>query len=129
MRHASRLLLCLVLYVWQPLNFSVELAATLPTLGMRGLPAAAELIVHGAIAALSVAAASALWSATPAGPRLATIALVGVALSGVQTLYWSRLPHQTTPGDKLPIAALTIAHSALWLLYIRRIAEPKERVK
>lgn len=111
--------LCAVLLLWQPLAFASEAATTLPSLGMRGLPALLELIVHGAVAAISVAAASALWNARPHGPALAAVALACAAAADVQRLYWSILPSQTKPGDELPLALLTVVHSAAWLMFLR----------
>ena len=113
-------LLRLVLNVWQPATFAVELLMSIGSLGMRGAPAVIELVVHGASAALSVAASMALANENPAGPSMASAALVTAAILGVQSLYWSSLPHNTMPGDKLPFAILTVAHSAAWLIYLCR---------
>jgi hypothetical protein len=93
---------------------------------MRGLAGAIELLGHGAVAAVSVAAAQALWNERSAGPPLAVVALIGSAAVSVQSLYWTVLPHQTVPGSKRPLAALAIVHAAVWLLYLkhsRRIRE------
>jgi hypothetical protein len=114
------LLLCAVLLVWQPLAFAVEAASALPTLGMRGVPGLLELAAHGAVAALSFAAGWALWQSSRAGPLLATAALAGGAITGVQSLYWSVLPSSVFPSDRLPLAALTLAHAGAWLVYLRR---------
>ena len=114
------LLLCLVLFVWAPLSFAGEVSATLSTIDMRGAPAIVELIGHALVAAFSVAGAWALWNASPVGPPLAAIALIGMAITGVQSLYWSVLPRNTYPDDKLPLAILAVLHSSAWLLYLRR---------
>jgi hypothetical protein len=114
------LLLCAVLLVWQPLSFAVKASSTLPSLGMRGVAGAVELIAHGIVAALSFAAGWALWQATPAGPMLATIAIVAAGATGVQSLYWSVLPSNVFPSDRLPLAALVVAHAGAWVLYLRR---------
>ena len=113
-------LLRLVLNVWQPATFGAELLMALGSLGMRGAPAIVELLAHGASAALSVAASMALANENPAGPSMAAAALVTAAVLGVQSLYWTSLPHQTMPSDKLPLAILTVAHSAAWLIYLGR---------
>lgn len=113
-------LLSAILAVWYPLGFAAELARTLPSIGMRGPAAVVELLAHGAVTALCVAAGWSLWNRRPHGPALARVALVGTALTVVQTLYWSVLPHQTMPGDELPLAALAVAHSAAWLVYLHR---------
>jgi uncharacterized RDD family membrane protein YckC len=114
------LLLCAVLFVWQPLTFAVEVSSTLPSMGMRGAAGAIELGVHGLVAALSFAAGWALWQASPAGPMLATIAIVAAAAAGVQSLYWSVLPSNVFPSDRLPLSILIVTTSCGWVLYLRR---------
>jgi hypothetical protein len=120
------LLLCLVLFVWPPLSFAGEVASTLTTLEMRGAPAVIELLAHGLVAAVSVAGAWALWSASPGGRVLAGFALIGMGLTQVQSLYWSVLPRNTYPGDKLPRAIVVVLHSVVWLAYLRRSRMVKE---
>jgi hypothetical protein len=112
-----------MLLVWRPLDFAFELPSTLPSLGLRGVAGVVELLVHGAVAALAVAAVQALSSAAPAALRLARAALVLSAAASVQSHYWSVLPHQTMPGDKLPLATLSVVVAATWLLYLRRFRE------
>jgi hypothetical protein len=114
------LLLCAVLFVWQPLTFAVEVASALPSIGMRGAAGAIELGVHGVVAALSFAAGWALWQTSPAGPMLATIAIAAGAAAGVQSLYWSVLPNNVFPSDRLPLAILIVATACAWLVYLRR---------
>jgi len=116
------LLLCAVLMLWQPLNFAVEASSSLTTLGMRGAFGAVELVVHGAVAAVSVAAGWALWQSSPGGPKLARVAVIAIAAVGIQSLYATALPSNVFPSDRLPLAVLTIAHSAAWLAYLRRSA-------
>ena len=113
-------LLCVVLLVWQPLTFAVEAASTLQTLGMRGAAGAIELAAHGVVTALAIAAGWALWQSSPAGPMLARMAIAAAGLSGVQSLYWSVLPSDVFPSDRLPLAVLTVAHAVAWLVYLRR---------
>ncbi len=113
------LLLSVILLVWQPRNFAIELTTTLPSLGTRGAVAIVELLTHGAVAALCVAGGWSLWMARPHGPTLAALALIASAAVGVQSLYWSVLPSQTMPGDHLPMAILIVAHAVAWLAYLR----------
>lgn len=117
---AAVALLCLVLAVWRPLNFAADAMMTLPSLGMRGPLALAELIAHGGVAVLGVMAAMALWNQRPHGASLARTAVVLSAAVSVQSLYWSILPSQTKPGDELPLAILAVAHAAVWLLFLSR---------
>jgi hypothetical protein len=113
-------LLCAILAVWYPANFAAELAKTLPSVSMRGPAAVVELLAHGAVTALCVAAGWSLWNRRPHGPLLARVALVAAAVAAVQALYWSVLPGQTIPGDELPLAVFATGHAAVWLVYLSR---------
>lgn len=117
-------LLSATLLVWRPLDFAIEFSSALPSLGQRGLAGVSELLVHGAVAALAVAAIRALWNGMPSGVMLARAALVASALATVQSHYWSVLPHQTMPGDRLPLAAIGVLVAGLWLVYLRKVAGP-----
>jgi hypothetical protein len=120
MPRGSLLLLCATLLLWRPLDFAFELPSTLLSLGHRGVLAIFELLFHGAVAALAVAAARALWERMPPAPLLTRSALVLSAVASWQSLYWSVLPHQTFPGDRLPLAVLAALVSGGWLIYLRR---------
>ena len=85
-----------------------------------GRPAAIELGAHGVVAALSFAAGWALWQASPAGPMLATIAIAAGAAAGVQSLYWSVLPNNVFPSDRLPLSILIVTTACAWVVYLRR---------
>jgi hypothetical protein len=114
------LLLCAYLGIWQPVSFAAESSLALGSVSMRGTIGVLELTVHAAITAIAVAAAWALWIRNPNAPRMAEIALVGGALATVQTLSFSRLPHDVVPGARLPIALFAIAHATGWIVYLRR---------
>ena len=114
------LVLCAVLILWRPFDFVFELLQSLPSLGMRGAPGAIELLFHGLVAAISVAAVRALSSRLPVAPALAAVALIGSAVATVQTLYWTALPHQTIPGTEALLSTIAVAHAALWLIYLKR---------
>jgi hypothetical protein len=114
------LLLCGYLGVWQPLTLAAEVSATLGTLGMRGPAGIAELSAHACITAFAVAAGWGLWIGNPKASVFAQIALVVCAVAGVQSLYWTRLPANTMPGDRLPLAIVAIAHAAGWITYLRK---------
>lgn len=112
--------LCLILVGWFPLNFAAELLRALPSIALRGPFAFLELLGHGIVAALCVAAGMSLWNRSPHGRAFAMMALVLAALAAVQNLYWSVLPSQIMPGDELPLALFATAHSAFWLTYLHR---------
>jgi hypothetical protein len=116
------LLLSAYLVVWVPLNFAAELASVLPSLGVRGAPAAVEIVVHGAAAAVCVAAGRALWSGSADAFGLASVAVALSTAVAIQSLLWSSLPGQTMPGDHLPLSVLYAAHGLAWLWYLRRRA-------
>jgi hypothetical protein len=114
------LLLCGYLGVWQPLTLAAQVSATLGTLGMRGPVGVAELSAHAAVTAFAVAAGWGLLVGNPKAPVFAEIALAACALASVQSLYWTRLPANTMPGDRLPLAIVAIAHAAGWITYLRK---------
>jgi hypothetical protein len=118
--------LCAALILWRPLDFVFELLSSLSSIGMRGVAGGIELLLHGGVAALSIAAVRALGASMPVGPPLAAVALVGSAAATVQSLYWSVLPHQTPPGTQLPLATLGVAHALVWLIYLKRSRRIRE---
>jgi len=114
------LVLCAVLILWRPFDFVFELLQSLPSLGMRGAYGAIELVFHGLVAAISVAAVRALSSRLAVAPALAAVALISSAVATVQTLYWTALPHQTIPGTEALLSAIAVAHAGIWLIYLKR---------
>ena len=114
------LVLSAFLLAWEPLRIAADVEGAIGTLGMRGPWAVVELLAHAATAAACVAAGWALWSGNPAGPRLAVYSLAASAGVAVQSLYWSALPHETVPGERLPFAILAVANAACWVIYLKR---------
>lgn len=114
------LLLCATLLVWRPLDFVIELPSTLPSIGQRGVAGIVELLFHGGVAALAVAAVRALANTLPSALLLARIALVASAAATVQSFYWSVLPHQTMPSDRLPLATLGVVVAGAWLIWLMK---------
>jgi hypothetical protein len=114
------LLLCVDLCAWEPMKLAREVSATLGSVAMRGPAAVIELAVHASVAAVAVAAAWALWIGNPRSPAFAAVAVVASAAVTVQSLYWSVLPGNTMPGDRLPLALAAIAHAAGWMAYLRK---------
>ncbi|MCA1559128.1 MAG: hypothetical protein LC753_00445 [Acidobacteria bacterium] len=117
-----RLLLSAFLLVWVPANFAAELLSSLPGLAARGASAIIELVTHAAVAALAAAAGIAVRTDRQSALPLAALAVTAAAVAAVQSLYWSFLPRQTMPGDRLPLAGLNVLHAAAWLVYFRRRA-------
>jgi hypothetical protein len=110
------------LFAWEPLRVAGEFLQSISTIEMRGVPAAVELIVHGAVAAIAVAAAWALWNGAMHGTSLAILALALSAGVSVQSLYWSRLPRQTPPGAELPFSIVAVTHAAGWVAYLLAVS-------
>lgn len=94
-----RILVAILLIVWEPLNFATELLSVLSTISYRGWVAVVELVLHGMSAAISAMGGLALLNESADARRLATIALVVSFLRIVQSLYWSVLPNSTVPGE------------------------------
>ncbi len=113
------LLLWMFLFTWEPLRFAVELSASLGTLGMRGPAGAVELVAHGATAALTMAAAWALWIRNPQAPALASLAVAASAAVTIQSAFWSHLPVDVPPGMQLPRSLAAVIHAGLWIWYLR----------
>ena len=114
------LLLCVFLFVWEPLRVAGELTGSIGTLGMRGLAGAIELAVHAAVAVVAVAAGWGLWIRNPQAPALAGFAVAASAAVTIQSLYWSSLPGNAVPGEQLPVSVVALAHAAGWILFLRR---------
>ena len=113
-------LLCATLLVWRPVDFAIEFPSSLPSIGQRGALGILELLLHAAVAALAVGAVRALSTGLASAVMLARAAVVASALATIQSQYWSVLPHQTMPGDRLPLAATGVVVAALWLVYLRK---------
>jgi hypothetical protein len=104
---------------WEPTRFATEALSVLSTITYRGAVAAAELILHGCVAALCAAAGMALWNSGPDARRLASIAIMAAVARYLQSLYWSTLPDNTPPGDEVPRAAVGVIVGAVAMVVIR----------
>jgi hypothetical protein len=120
MHRGWALLLCVYLLGWVPLNFANELFGSVGSLDMRGWPGAIELALHALVAMICAAAGWSTWTQAPAARTLAIVAVAASAVAAVQSLYWTVLPRNLAPGDRLPLAALAIAHAAFWLVMLSR---------
>ncbi|HVL68115.1 MAG TPA: hypothetical protein VM364_12700 [Vicinamibacterales bacterium] len=118
----GRRILGALLLALEPLRFAAEALRVLPTLAYRGAPAMFELAFHGGVAALAAVGGLALWNGAPDARRLASVAVLAMAARSIQSLYWSALPSNTSPGTEPFYAAATLlaAITALALLHARR---------
>lgn len=121
MRRGWLLVLGVFLMAWEPMRVAAEFQGSLGTLGMRGWWAAAELVAHAAIAAFCVASGWALWNGNPAGAEFASYGVAASAAATIQSLYASALPHQTVPGEQLPVAILAVVNAVAWILWLKRL--------
>ena len=112
--------LAVLLIFWEPLRFAAEALGVLPTIAYRGALASAVLVLHGIVAALSAAAGLALLNGAPDGRRLAMFAVVAVAARTIQSLYFTVLPNNTTPGAEPVFAVLAVGIAGVALVVIRR---------
>lgn len=124
MRRAPALLLCAYLLAWTPFTYATELLTALPTLPMRGAPAALELAAHGIVAAVCAGAGWMVWMRAPAGPAFAAAAVVAKGAAGLQPLFWTALPSQLPPGARWPLAGVTVAQTLFWLVVVAIARRP-----
>ena len=117
-----RQLLGLLLLLWVPLNFAVKALTVIPTVAYRGALTAIELLVYGAVAALSAAAGLALLNGTPGAYRLATVAVLAVCARTIQSVTYSYLPNETVPGQEPYVVVAALTFAILALAVIRRSA-------
>jgi hypothetical protein len=110
--------LCLFLFAWEPLRVADDFTGAIGTMGMRGVPGGIELAAHAAVAMIAVAAGWGLWIRTPHSPALAVVAMAASAGVTIQSLYWSRLPGNAVPGERLPLSLLALAHAAGWIVFL-----------
>jgi hypothetical protein len=120
MHRGWAVLLCAYLLGWVPLDFAVELLGAVPSLGMRGAPAVAELAVHGIAAMLCATAGWMVWTRAPAGRPVAAAAVDAAGATAIQSLFWTALPSSLAPGERWPLTALAAANTLFWLLLIAR---------
>lgn len=113
-------LLCLLLTLWEPLNFAAVASGSMNALRVRGVAVGLVLAARLATTALCFAAGSALFDVRPSGPTLARLAL---ASSGAVQLFayltpW--FPSNRMPGDTPLYVAATVAYYGGWLVYLAR---------
>jgi hypothetical protein len=113
------LLLTVYLAGWIPLNYASELSRVLPSLSSRGGWAAFELGVHGLVTLLCATAGWMVWTRAPAAMPVAAAAVAAACAATLQSLAWTVLPRDLAPGERLPLAALAIVHTAFWMVWLR----------
>jgi hypothetical protein len=117
------LVLSAYLLGWIPIGFAAELFAAFPSIGRRGTIAAVELIVHGASAIMSATAGWMLLARAPVAGAASAAAVVLGSVVTIQSLFWTVLPRNVAPGDRLPLAILAVGNGVFWLMVIHRVRE------
>lgn len=120
MRRGAALFLSVYLVAWIPLKFALEFLSTISSLRMRGTLAFIELAAHGIVAAFCVAADRMLNRESPGAFTAASVAVLLAGGAAIQSLYWTVLPRDVAPGTRLPLLALTIAVTGIWLVVLQR---------
>jgi hypothetical protein len=87
----------------------------------------AELATQGIIAAICAAAGVMLLNDTPDARRLARLAVVLSVGRVIFATYWSELPSQIVPGDRMFYAVVALAVGAITLLILRTPTERPSR--
>jgi hypothetical protein len=121
------LLLCAYLLGWVPITFAFELFSVMSSIGRRGPVAVAELSAHALAAIVCASAGWMLLVRAPVAFAAATVAIVIGALVSLQSLYWTMLPRNTAPSDRLTLAALVCSHALFWLAVIGWYARGRDR--
>jgi hypothetical protein len=121
------LLLSAYLLGWVLLTLATEVLSVLPSIGRRGPIAVAELVAHGLSAVVCASAGRMLLIRAPSARVFSAAAIVLSALVSIQSLYWTMLPRNTAPSDRLPLAILVCCHAAFWLALIGWYARKRAR--
>jgi signal transduction histidine kinase len=119
------LVLCLVLLVWQPVNFAVSASQALLALPIRGLPVALVLTVRLLVTAFGAAAALAILRRRQAAVRMTILALAATAALDVFVEATPYFPTNRVPGDAPLYAAGSIVFYSAWVVYLARSARVK----
>jgi len=121
------LLLCTYLLGFVPIAFATELFSTLASIGMRGTVGIAELSLHALSAIFCAVAGWMLLVRAPPGPAAAGSAIIVSSIVSIQSLFWTVLPRNVAPGERLPLTAITCGHAVFWLVVLSRYARRERR--
>jgi hypothetical protein len=120
-RPAALTILGALLIVGEPLGLALYASAVLPRILDRGAWAVLLLATRLAIAAIAVAAGSALWHQRPGAITLARVAL-GLTVAGVLLTSLSPVfPHNRPRGTTWPFVTAMLIYYAAWFAYLMRV--------
>jgi len=119
-------LLIVLLLVWQPISFGLVASTMVARLPSRGVPLALLLLTRVVVVGFGIAAGLALAARRPGGVTLAKASLVASAALDVFVYATPYFPTNLPPGDAPIYAALSVAYSAIWLVYLTRSKRVRE---
>ncbi len=114
------LLLIVLLLVWHPISFGLVASSMLDRLALRGLPFGVLLLARVVVTGFGIAAGLALAARRPGGVTLAKASLVTSAALDVCVYATPYFPTNLPPGDAPIYAAVSVAYSGIWLVYLAR---------
>jgi hypothetical protein len=114
------LVLCLLLLIWQPLSLGLVAASVLGAVALGGWPLAIVLLTRVVVSGFGIAAGLALLGRRPGAVPLAKISLALSAVSDVFVYTTPFVPNNRAPGETPVYIAVSVAYSALWIVYLSR---------
>ena len=120
------LVLCALLLVWQPLSLGLVASSALGSLAFSGWPLALALLTRVVVAGLGIAAGLALLGRRPGSVTLAKAALAMSAASDVFVNTTPFVPSNRAPGEAPVYIAVSLAYSAVWIVYLSRSKRVRE---
>jgi hypothetical protein len=114
------IVLCLVLLVWQPLQFALAAAAGIEAVRVRGTAVVLVLLVRGGVTAFGAAAGVAIVRRRQAAIRMSITALIAAAVVAVFVELTPFFPTNRIPGDAPLYAAASAVFYGGWVLYVAR---------
>jgi hypothetical protein len=118
--------LCALLLVWQPLSLGLVASSALGSLAFSGWPLALVLLTRVVVAGVGIAAGLALLGRRPGSVTLAKAALVLSAASDVFVYTTPFFPSNLAPGQTPLYIAVSVAYSAVWIVYLSRSTRVRE---
>ena len=114
------LVLCALLLVWQPLSLGLVASSALDSLALQGWPLLLILLTRVVVAGLGIATGLALLGRRPGSVTLAKVALALSAASDLIVYTTPFFPSNRAPGQAPVYIAVSLAYSAIWIVYLIR---------
>jgi len=114
------LILCVLLLVWQPINFALVASTMVDRIAVRGVPLVLILVTRVIVVGFGIAAGLALVARRPGAATLARISLGLTAAVEVFIYTTSYFPTNLPPGDAKFYGAASVLNAAAWITYLTR---------